>query len=139
MLVSIALHSVVLFGISFVVIQSPWKLNEATIVNIKFADADFDAKGQSHQGFEDLHTNKLSTAMQNQDVNSQDSSKFSIRRLESNSILESYETIYLNSWQRKVETAGYYEISNSLYFQELKKKHITYTAILGLTYNLSKN
>ena len=50
MLVSIALHSVVLFGISFVVIQSPWKLNEATIVNIKFADADFDAKGQSHQG-----------------------------------------------------------------------------------------
>ena len=51
MLVSIALHSVVLFGISFVVIQSPWKLNEATIVNIKFADADFDAKGQSHQGF----------------------------------------------------------------------------------------
>tara|TARA_B100000953_G_scaffold55155_2_gene43038 strand:- start:1307 stop:1516 length:210 start_codon:yes stop_codon:yes gene_type:complete len=44
MLVSIALHSVVLFGISFVVIQSPWKLNEATIVNIKFADADFDAK-----------------------------------------------------------------------------------------------
>ena len=64
MLVSIALHSVVLFGISFVVIQSPWKLNEATIVNIKFADADFDAKGQSHQGFEDLHTNKLSTAMQ---------------------------------------------------------------------------
>ena len=105
MLVSIALHSVVLFGISFVVIQSPWKLNEATIVNIKFADADFDAKGQSHQGFEDLHTNKLSTAMQNQDVNSQDSSKFSIRRLESNSILESYETIYLNSWQMKVETA----------------------------------
>ena len=113
MLVSIALHSVVLFGISFVVIQSPWKLNEATIVNIKFADADFDAKGQSHQGFEDLHTNKLSTAMQNQDVNSQDSSKFSIRRLESNSTLESYETIYLNSWQRKVETAGYHEISDS--------------------------
>ncbi len=70
-------------------------------------------KGQSHQGFEDLHTSKLSTAMQNQDVNSQDSSKFSIRRLESNSTLESYETIYLNSWQRKVETAGYHEISDS--------------------------
>jgi TonB family protein len=36
-----------------------------------------------------------------------------VRRLESNSTLQSFETIYLNAWQRQVETAGYYEISRS--------------------------
>ena len=34
-----------------------------------------------------------------------------VRRLESNSTLESYETIYLNAWQRQVETTGYFQIS----------------------------
>ena len=27
--------------------------------------------------------------------------------------MESFETIYLNAWQRQVETTGYYEISRS--------------------------
>jgi len=51
--------------------------------------------------------------MISRDVSLQDKSKFSVRRLESNSTLESFETIYLNAWQRQVETTGYYEISRS--------------------------
>ena len=44
---SLGFHLFVLFGISFVVIQQPWKFQEETIVNVKFANSAFDMAGQS--------------------------------------------------------------------------------------------
>ena len=111
MLVSLIFHGVVIFGVSFVVIQQPWKFNEEVIVNIRFANGEFDMRGSSNNGLDLLQKNNQQVAMVSKDSSSQDQSQFSVRRLESNSTLESYETIYLNAWQRKVETAGYYEIS----------------------------
>ena len=113
MLASLMFHGVVIFGISFVVIQQPWQFNEETIVNIKFANEEFDMQGSSLNGLESLQQNNQETAMVSRDVNLQDQSQFSIRRLESNSTLESFESIYLNAWQRQVETVGYHEISRS--------------------------
>ena len=111
MFVSLIFHGVVIFGVSFVVIQQPWKFNEEVIVNIRFANGEFDMRGSSNNGLDLLQKNYQQVAMVSKDSSSQDQSQFSVRRLESNSTLESYETIYLNAWQRKVETAGYYEIS----------------------------
>ncbi|MBA4692367.1 MAG: TonB family protein [SAR86 cluster bacterium] len=111
MFVSLILHGVVIFGVSFVVIQQPWKFNEEVIVNIRFANGEFDMRGSSNNGLDLLQKNNQQVAMVSKDSSSQDQSQLSVRRLESNSTLESYETIYLNAWQRKVETAGYYEIS----------------------------
>ena len=113
MLASLMFHGVVIFGISFVVIQQPWEFNEETIVNIKFANEEFDMQGSSLNGLESLQQNNQETAMVSRDVNLQDQSQFSIRRLESNSTLESFESIYLNAWQRQVETVGYHEIYRS--------------------------
>jgi len=70
-------------------------------------------EGRSFDGRELIKQNSQQGAMVSQDVNLQDQSQFSVRRLESNSTMESFETVYLNAWQRKVETAGYYEISTS--------------------------
>lgn len=111
MFVSLIFHGVVIFGVSFVVIQQPWKFNEEVIVNIRFANGEFDMRGSSNNGLDLLQKNYQQVAMVSKDSSSQDQSQLSVRRLESNSTLESYETIYLNVWQRKVETAGYYEIS----------------------------
>ena len=111
MLVSLIFHGVVIFGISFVVMQQPWEFNEEVIVNIRFANEEFDMQGSSNNSLDSLQNNNQQVAMVSKDSSSQDQSQFSVRRLESNSTLESYETIYLNAWQRKVETAGYYEIS----------------------------
>ena len=113
MLVSLMFHGIVIFGISFVVIQQPWEFNEEVIVNIKFADGEFDMQGSSLNGFKSIQQTNQQAAMVSQDVNLQDQSQLSVRRLESNSTLQSFETIYLNAWQRQVETAGYYEISRS--------------------------
>jgi TonB family protein len=113
MLVSLMFHGIVIFGISFVVIQQPWEFNEDVIVNIKFADGEFDMQGSSLNGFKSIQQTNQQAAMVSQDVNLQDQSQLSVRRLESNSALQSFETIYLNVWQRQVETAGYYEISRS--------------------------
>ena len=110
---SLIFHGFVIFGISFVVIQQPWEFNEEAIVNIKFANGEFDMQGSSMIGLQSLQQTNQQTAMVSRDSNLQDQSQFSIRRLESNSTLESFETIYLNSWQRQIETAGYYEISRS--------------------------
>ena len=111
MLVSLIFHGVVIFGISFVVIQQSWEFNEEVIVNIRFANEEFDMQGSSNNSLDELQKNNQQVAMVSKDSSSQDQSQFSVRRLESNSTLESYETIYLNAWQRRVETAGYYEIS----------------------------
>jgi len=113
MLASLMFHGVVIFGISFVVIQQPWEFNKEAIVNIKFADGEFDMQGSSLDGKEFIQQATQQAAMVSQDVNLQDESQLSVRRLESNSSLQSFETIYLNAWQRQVETAGYYEISRS--------------------------
>ena len=110
---SLIFHGVIIFGISFVVIQQPWEFKEESIVNIKFADGEFDMQGSSLNGDESIQQTTQQAAMVSQDVNLQDQSQLSVRRLESNSTLQSFETIYLNAWQRQVETAGYYEISRS--------------------------
>ena len=112
-LVSVGFHCFVLFGISFVVIQQPWQFQEETIVNVKFANAAFDMKGQSFGDEEISERNMKPGALVTQDVIQQNDSQFSVRRLESNSSLESFEAVYLNAWQRKIETAGYYEIADS--------------------------
>jgi len=113
MLASLMFHGVVIFGISFVVIQQPWEFNKEEIVNIRFADGEFDIQGSSLDGKELIQQTTQQAAMVSQDVNLQDESQFSVRRLESNSSLQTFETIYLNAWQRQIETAGYYEISRS--------------------------
>ena len=111
MLTSLIFHGIVIFGISFVVIQQPWKFNEEAIVNIRFANEEFDMQGRSNSGFDSIQRNNQQAAMVTRDSNPQDQSQLSVRRLESNSALESYETIYLNAWQRQVETTGYFQIS----------------------------
>jgi len=111
MLVSLMFHGVVIFGVSFVVIQQSWEFNEEAIINIRLADGEFDMKGSSLQGNELFQKSNQQAAMILRDSRTQDKSQLSVRRLESNSKLESFETIYLNAWQRQVETAGYFEIS----------------------------
>ena len=96
MLASLMFHGVVIFGISFVVIQQPWEFNKEAIVNIKFADGEFDMQGSSLDGKEFIQQATQQAAMVSQDVNLQDESQFSVRRLESNSSLQSFETIYLH-------------------------------------------
>ena len=111
MFTSLIFHGIVIFGISFVVIQQPWKFNEEAIVNIRFANEEFDMQGRSNSGFDSIQRNNQQAAMVTRDSNPQDQSQLRVRRLESNSTLESYETIYLNAWQRQVETTGYFQIS----------------------------
>ena len=109
-------HGVVIFGISFAVIQQPWEFDEETIVNIKFANGAFDMQGRSLNGLESFQQHSQRNTLVSRDVSLQDQSQFSIRRLESNSTLESFESIYLNEWQRRIETAGYYEMSSFSYY-----------------------
>ena len=111
MFTSLIFHGMVIFGISFVVIQQPWKFNEEAIVNIRFANEEFDMQGRSNSGFDSIQRNNQQAAIVTRDSNPQDQSQLRVRRLESNSTLESYETIYLNAWQRQVETTGYFQIS----------------------------
>ena len=117
MLTSLIFHGIVIFGISFVVIQQPWEFNKEAIVNIRFANKEFDMQGSSNIGFDSIQRNNQQAAMVTRDSNPQDQSQFSVRRLESNSTLESFETIYLNAWQRQVETTGYFQISRKDLFQ----------------------
>ena len=113
MLISLIFHAVVIFGVSFVVVQQSWEFQEEAIVNIKFANGEYDIQGSLLNNFESFQKNSQQAALVSRDLSRQDQSKLTVRRLESNSTIESFETIYLNAWQRKVETAGYYKISRT--------------------------
>ena len=63
MLVSLIFHGVVIFGISFVVIQQPWEFNEEVIVNIRFANEEFDMQGSTNNGLDSLQKNNQQVAM----------------------------------------------------------------------------
>ena len=81
MLTSLIFHGIVIFGISFVVIQQPWKFNEEAIVNIRFANEEFDMQGRSNSGFDSIQRNNQQAAMVTRDSNPQDQSQLSVRRL----------------------------------------------------------
>ena len=66
MLASLIFHGVIIFGISFVVFQQPWDYNKEAIVNIKFANAEFDMQGSAMNGLESLQQNSQQAAMVSQ-------------------------------------------------------------------------
>ena len=86
-------------------------------MNVKFANANFDSLGNlsSLNNTQETINDEERSAANN--VSNQSFQAMSIRRLEANSLQNDSESRYLNSWQRKVETIGFYE-TNRISFEQ---------------------
>ena len=105
--ISIAIHIFIIFGISITTYYKIPLFNETPIINVKLANSD-----------QDLMTDLINRELQNSkkslstlskgtiETSNNISTSYKVKRLQANSIVNSEEAVYLNLWQREIETAG---------------------------------
>ena len=114
---SLMIHAILIFGLGFTLFQIQERFDPQRVVNVKFANANFDSLGNlsSLNNTQETINDEERSAANN--VSNQAFQAISIRRLEANSLQNDSESRYLNSWQRKVETIGFYE-TNRISFEQ---------------------
>ena len=104
---SVALHLLVIFGVTITTYYKLPIFQDSPVINVKFANSNKDMYG-SMSSSSDLKTSNddiIDSAIlsKQQDGNFQ---TFKVKKLEANSVVNSDEAMYLNIWQRKIETIG---------------------------------
>ena len=112
-MISIALHAVLIFGISITTYYKLPIFNESPIINVKLANSNQDYMTNiSSEGADNSKKELPSQAIGISQESKNSSQSFKIKKLQANSIVNSEEAVYLNLWQRKIETTGDKIISN---------------------------
>ena len=112
-MISIVLHAVLIFGISITTYYKLPIFNESPIINVKLANSNQDYMTNiSSEGVDDSKKELSSEAIGISQESKNSSQSFKIKKLQANSIVNSEEAVYLNLWQRKIETTGDKIISN---------------------------
>ena len=112
-MISIALHLVLIFGISITTYYKLPIFNESPIINVKLANSNQDLMTNiSSDGIDNSKKEASLEAISITQEKKNSSQSFKIKKLQANSIVNSEEAVYLNLWQRKIETTGDKIISN---------------------------
>ena len=112
--ISISIHILIIFGISITTYYKIPLFNETPIINVKLANADQDLMTDLINGDIDNSKKNLSTLSKGTiETSNNVSTSYKVKRLQANSIVNSEEAVYLNLWQREIETAGDKIISNN--------------------------
>ena len=105
--ISIAIHILIIFGISITTYYKIPLFNETPIINVKLANSDQDLMTDLVN--RDLQNSKKSPSTLSKgtiETSNNISTSYKVKRLQANSIVNSEEAVYLNLWQREIETAG---------------------------------
>ena len=108
LVVSVFFHSILLFGIGYTFYANSNKFDNNKIVNLKLANSRVDNLGKGSSSNEKVNKSLNETSSTEEMITIEEDS-FSIRKLLSNSNANDPQSRYLNAWQRKVETIGFYE------------------------------
>tara|TARA_Y100000746_G_scaffold207599_1_gene196038 strand:- start:1698 stop:2324 length:627 start_codon:yes stop_codon:yes gene_type:complete len=106
-LLSIGLHLLVIFGVTITTYYKLPIFQDSPVINVKFANSSKDVYGSMSNSSELKTLNEeimdSSILSKPKDGNFQ---TFKVKKLEANSVVNSDEAIYLNLWQRKIESIG---------------------------------
>ena len=112
--ISLILHLILIFGISITTYYKLPIFKESPIINVKFANSNQDLYSKINIGGKETLKKNLQTSFDGNMLVSQGASQsFRIKKLQANSVVNSDEAIYLNLWQRQIETTGDDIISKS--------------------------
>tara|TARA_B100000609_G_C17204541_1_gene430147 strand:- start:1194 stop:1820 length:627 start_codon:yes stop_codon:yes gene_type:complete len=104
---SIALHVIVVFGVTITTYYKLPIFQDSPVINVKFANSNEDVYGSMFNSSDLKNSNEEiednTASSKPQDGNFQ---AFRVKKLEANSVVNSDEAMYLNIWQRKIETIG---------------------------------
>lgn len=104
---SLVIHLCLIFGITFTTFYKMPLLESSSIINVKFANASDDVIGQEGSSSENISQNtEESDFLSKKDVNENNFQAYKVKKLEANSTVNNEEAMYLNLWQRNIESSG---------------------------------
>ena len=106
-IISITMHAILIFGISITTYYKLPIFNESPIINVKLANANQDYLADAAFTSEEDYINDLPSQESGNIQASKNTYKsLKVKKLQANSKLNSEEAVYLNLWQRKIESTG---------------------------------
>ena len=118
--ISLLIHLLLIFGISITTYYKLPIFKESPIINVKFANSNQDLITKKAD-FGDSFTSDIDLSI-SKNANLSSSKKtlepYRVKKLQANSVVNTEEAVYLNLWQRQIETAGDNIISESKSFMD---------------------
>ena len=104
---SLVIHLCLIFGITFTTFYKMPLLESSSIINVKFANASEDVIGQEGSSSENISQNtEESDFLSKEEINENNFQAYKVKKLEANSTVNNEEAMYLNLWQRNIESSG---------------------------------
>ena len=116
-IISLSIHLLLIFGISITTYYKLPIFKESRIINVKFANSNQDLITKTNLG--DSFSSDLDLSIsQNGNISSSKKTlqPYKVKKLQANSVVNTEEAVYLNLWQRQIETNGDNIISESKSF-----------------------
>ena len=106
-IISITIHAILIFGISITTYYKLPIFNESPIINVKLANSNQDYLADAAFSSEEDYINELPSQESGNIQASKNTYKsLKVKKLQANSKVSSEEAVYLNLWQRKIESTG---------------------------------
>mgnify|MGYP001111728658 FL=1 len=106
-LLSLTFHTLLIFGVTFTTFYKLPLLENSPIINVKFANSSQDSFGNVGQSSTEVSSNSDSQeSLISKEINRSSYKAQKIKKLEANSLVTSEEAMYLNLWQREIESTG---------------------------------
>jgi len=118
--ISLLIHLLLIFGVSITTYYKLPIFKESPIINVKFANSNQDLITKN-ANFGDSFTSDIDLTI-SKNANLSSSKKtlepYRVKKLQANSVVNTEEAVYLNLWQRQIETVGDNIISESNSFMD---------------------
>jgi TonB family protein len=106
-LLSIFFHTVLIFGVTFTTFYKIPLIDESPIINVKFANSSQDSIGELNKFVNNtFESNSSKEGTFTKKVERKIYQAQKIKKLQANSTVTNEEAMYLNLWQREIESIG---------------------------------
>ena len=106
-LLSIFFHIVLIFGVTFTTFYKIPLIEESPIINVKFANSSQDSIGKLNESVKNtFESNSSKEGTFTKKVERKIYQAQKIKKLQANSTVTNEEAMYLNLWQREIESIG---------------------------------
>jgi len=105
-ILSLAFHSFLILGITFTTFYQIPVLKKSPIINVKLANSSEDIFGNENFNQDLLTTDSKGRGEKQIKSNTNSYQPHKIKKLEANSVVSNEEAVYLNLWQRNIESIG---------------------------------
>ena len=104
---SLTFHTLLIFGVTFTTFYKLPLIENSPIINVKFANSSQDSFGNVGQFLTEVsNINESQESLITKESNRSVYQAQKIKKLEANSLVSTEEAMYLNLWQRDIESTG---------------------------------